>query len=199
VPVAPGCLSGEQEAAEAGLHGQSDLRDRGERASAAAITKRGGGMFEIREDDMTGEATRALLALHLAGMHASSPPGSVFALDLSGLQLPGITVWTAWRDERVACVGALKTLSATHGEVKSMRVHPDFAGQGAGAAMLDHIIGSACDRGLTRLSLETGRGPAFEAAVRLYARRGFLPGDAFADYPQTAFNQFFHLDVGTGR
>jgi len=54
-------------------------------------------MFDIREDDLSGTATRQLLALHLAGMHASSPPGHVFALDLSGLQAPDITVWTAWR------------------------------------------------------------------------------------------------------
>ncbi|AZU05053.1 acetyltransferase, GNAT family [Glycocaulis alkaliphilus] len=152
-------------------------------------------MYDIREDDLSGADTRALLALHLAGMHARSPPGTVFALDLSGLQRPQITVWTAWRQSKIACVGALKALNTTHGEIKSMRVHPDFAGQGAGAAILDHIIGTARDRGLTRLSLETGRGPAFEAAVRLYARRGFLPGDAFADYPQTAFNQFFHVEL----
>lgn len=150
-------------------------------------------MFEIVEDDLTGEDTRALLALHLAGMHASSPPGTVFALDLSGLQSPEITVWTAWRERKIACVGALKMLSSRHGEIKSMRVHPDFAGKGAGSAILDHIIAVAHARGMARLSLETGTGPAFDAAVRLYTRRGFLPGGAFAGYPQTAFNQFFHL------
>ena len=34
----------------------------------------------IREDDLSGEKVRALLAFHLAGMHASSPPGHVFPL-----------------------------------------------------------------------------------------------------------------------
>lgn len=68
-------------------------------------------MFEVREDDLTGERTRSLLMLHLAGMHAASPPGSVFALDLSGLTAQGVTVWTAWRGERVAGVGALRMLS----------------------------------------------------------------------------------------
>ena len=53
-------------------------------------------MVEVREDDLSGEKTRNLLALHLAGMHASSPPGNVFALDLSGLLVPEVTVWTAW-------------------------------------------------------------------------------------------------------
>ena len=53
-------------------------------------------MFVIRQDDLSGEQTRQLLALHLAGVHADSPPGSVFALDLSGLRQAGVTVWTAW-------------------------------------------------------------------------------------------------------
>ena len=39
----------------------------------------------IREDDLSGEATRSLVRLHLEGMRAHSPPGSVFALDHSGL------------------------------------------------------------------------------------------------------------------
>ena len=44
--------------------------------------------IEIHQDDLSGEQTKALLGLHLAGMHANSPPGHVFALDLSGLKAP---------------------------------------------------------------------------------------------------------------
>jgi putative acetyltransferase len=55
-----------------------------------------GSRLEIREDDLSGEAARGLLQLHLRGMRASSPPGTVFALDLAGLRAPGVTVWTAW-------------------------------------------------------------------------------------------------------
>ena len=75
-------------------------------------------MFEVREDDLTGKQVRALLELHLADMHASSPPGSVFALDLSGLQVPEVTVWTAWRDGRVAAIGAMKIFEDGLAEVK---------------------------------------------------------------------------------
>jgi putative acetyltransferase len=151
------------------------------------------GTFTIRVDDLSGEATRALLALHLAGMHANSPPGSVFALDLSGLTVPEVTVWTVWRQTALAGVGALKTLGDGTGELKSMRTHPDHLRRGVAAALLDHIIGEARARGLQRLSLETGSGPAFDPALALYRKRGFVPGEPFADYERSPFNQFFHL------
>lgn len=107
-------------------------------------------MFEVAQDDLSDGQTRALLALHLAGMHASSPPGSVFALDLSGLRAPGVTVWTARRGGRVASVGALRMATDGWAEVKSMRTHPDFLRQGAGAAILDTIIAAAAARGARR-------------------------------------------------
>jgi putative acetyltransferase len=50
-------------------------------------------------------------------------------------------------------------------------------------------------RGLTRLSLETGSGPAFDPALTLYRRRGFVDGEAFGGYVRSDFNQFLHLTV----
>lgn len=152
-------------------------------------------MLLIHEDNLSGEATRALLALHLSGMHASSPPGHVFALDLSGLQAPNVTVWTAWDDGSVAGIGALKLLGDGTGEVKSMRTHPDHLRKGVASAILEHIITEARARGLRRLSLETGSGPAFEPALALYRKRGFIDGEAFADYVRSDFNQFLHLEL----
>lgn len=150
-------------------------------------------MFSIHVDDLASEPTRRLLALHLAGMHASSPPGHVFALDLSGLTAPGVTVWSVREGDDVVGIGALKQLGDGSAEVKSMRTHPDHLRRGIAALLLDHIVGVAKARGLSRLSLETGRGPAFEPALALYRKRGFVNGEAFADYRPSAFNQFLHL------
>ena len=152
-------------------------------------------MFTIREDELDGEATRALLALHLAGMRDSSPPGQSFALDLSGLQSPDVTVWSAWDDDRIAGIGALKLLGDGEGEIKSMRTHPDHLRRGVGAALLEHIIAEARRRGVQRLSLETGRGDPFEPALALYRRRGFTNGAPFGEYAPSAFNQFLHLQL----
>jgi putative acetyltransferase len=104
-------------------------------------------------------------------------------------------VWTAWRGDLIASVGALRVLDDHTGEVKSMRTHPDFLRMGAAAAILDQIMTTARGRHLRRLSLETGSGPAFEPALTLYRRRGFKNGDAFSDYQHSAFNQFLHLDL----
>lgn len=155
--------------------------------------------WQIRIDDLTGEATRDLLRLHLAGMHANSPPDHVNALDLSGLTAPGVTLWSAWAGTRIAGIGALKRHDSGRdggtGELKSMRTHPDYLRQGIGLALLRHIICVARAEGLTRLSLETGSGPAFEPALALYRHHGFVNGDAFGGYQPSAFNQFLHLPL----
>ena len=152
--------------------------------------------MQIRVDDLSGLEVQDLLRFHVARMLADSPPGHSFALDLSALRAPGITVWTAWEGEVLLGVGALKALDDGTGEVKSMRTHPDHLGKGVGQAMLEHIVEAARAKGMRRLSLETGDGPAFEAALALYRKRGFVQGEAFGDYRPSAFNQFFHLDLG---
>ena len=91
--------------------------------------------MDIRPDDLSSEASRALVRLHLLGMHANSPPEHVFALDLSGLLAPGVTLWTAWDGETILGMCApLRELDARSGEVKSMRTHPDHLRRGTAKA-----------------------------------------------------------------
>lgn len=151
--------------------------------------------MDIRVDDLSSTATRSLLHLHLAGMHSNSPPGHVFALDLSGLKSAGVTVWSVWNGDDICGIGALKQLDANSGEIKSMRTHPDYLRRGVAAALLERIIEEAQARSFHRLSLETGSGPSFEPALALYRRRGFVNGEAFSDYRKSDFNQFLHLKL----
>lgn len=152
-------------------------------------------MLEIREDDLTSDAVRALLSLHLADARSKTPARYSFALDLSGLRAPEITVWTAWAGPALAGIGALKALSDGSGEVKSMRTDPQHLRRGVASALLEHIIGEARRRGLTRLSLETGTVAAYAPALALYRKRGFVDGGPFADYQPSAYNQFLHLEL----
>lgn len=151
--------------------------------------------MEITIADLSDPDVQALIAFHQRAMLEGSPPGLSFALDLSGLQNPAVTVWAARVDGRVAAIGALKQLDEMSGEIKSMRTDPEFLRQGLAAALLETIIDHARSLGLTTLSLETGTGPAFDPALALYRRRGFENGPAFADYVLTDFNQCLHLQL----
>ena len=153
----------------------------------------------IRPGDFDDDRVKALLTRHLQGMHANTPPGHVFALDWSGLQRPEISFYALWEGEELLGVGALKALESRAGEIKSMRTADAHLRRGVGTTILEHIIAEARRRGYTRLSLETGSGPAFEPAVTLYRKYGFTEGGAFDGYEKSPFNQFFHLDlVSTG-
>ena len=152
-------------------------------------------MMKIIEDNLTHPATRQLLAIHMQGMQANSPSESVYALDLSGLQKEDVTVWTLWNDEAVLGCGALHELTPQQAEIKSMRTHPGHLRKGVAAQLLEHMLSVAKMRGYKRLSLETGSGEAFDAALALYRKYGFKDGPAFSNYEASAFNQFLHLDL----
>ncbi len=149
--------------------------------------------MNVQPADLADRQVIALIAYHQQDMLAASPPGTSFALDLSGLIDPAVTVLAAWEGERLAAVGALKRLGAGHAEVKSMRTHPDFTRRGIARELLEALIALARAEGIERLSLETGSGAAFEPALALYRQRGFVNGPAFGDYENTDFNQCLHL------
>jgi putative acetyltransferase len=136
----------------------------------------------IRVDDLTGPEIAALLREHLAEMRRISPPESVHALDLDGLRRPEVTFWSAWEGRDLLGCGALKSLDAGHGEIKSMRTTAAHQRKGVAARLLQHIIEEAQRRGYRRLSLETGSQPEFTPARRLYERFGFDYCGPFADY-----------------
>src|ERR1041385_6210110 len=124
----------------------------------------------------------ALLEYHLRTARAQTAPGSAHALDLSGLKSPAVWFGSAWDGETLVGVGALKRLSADHGEIKSMRTAEDRRRTGVGEAMLQHIVDAAREMGMTRLSLETGSWDYFHPARELYRKHGFVECPPFGDY-----------------
>jgi len=151
--------------------------------------------MRIVRDDLTHPDVLALLDLHVRTAHENSPPGAAFALDLSGLRDPAVTLWSAWEGKTLLGLGGLKALEPEHGEVKSMRTAPGQLRQGVAAALLAHLIGEARARGWTRLSLETGTNEAFAPARALYERAGFGPSAAFGGYALTEFNRCYALEL----
>lgn len=153
--------------------------------------------MHIEIDDLSRPQVQALLQEHLDNMHELSPPEHVFALDLARLRVPEITFWTVWQDDELLGCGALKELSPTHGEVKSMRTPAAARRRGAGRAILLHIIDVARQRGYTTLSLETGSDPAFAPAHNLYRSHGFTLSGPFGSYRADPHSTFMELRLIT--
>lgn len=144
--------------------------------------------LQIVEDDLSGDAVRDLLQLHHAELQEWSPPGTVHALPLKQLRASDVAFYTAWQAGVLAGFGALKQLDAHHGEIKSMRAAPGFRGKGIGRAILLHLIEIAQKRGLSRLSLETGRTIPYDPARKFYRANGFAECPPFAEYQDDGFS-----------
>lgn len=149
----------------------------------------------IHQGELEEPDVQALLALHVAAMHAHSPPEACHVLPGSALAHPAITFFTARDDGRLLGIGALKDLGGGEGEVKSMRTAPSALGQGVGRTILAAITDEARSRGYLRLLLETGRSEDFAAANLLYDRAGFTECGSFGGYPASDFTRFLCLDL----
>ena len=152
-------------------------------------------MMRIIQGDFCDPRVVDLLQIHLTSARAETAPGSAHALDLTELQSPDISFWTIWDDGTLLGIGALKRLSADHGEVKSMYTAQSMRGRGAGSAMLRHIIATARVSGMSRLSLETGSWEYFRPAHALYRSHGFVECPPFADYVLDPNSVFMSLDL----
>ena len=152
-------------------------------------------MMRIVQGDFSDPRVLELLHIHLTSSRAETAPGSAHALDPSSLQSPDISFWTIWDDEVLLGFGALKRLSADHGEVKSMHTAQAMRGRGVAGAMLNHIIRAARASGMSRLSLETGSWDYFRPARALYRSHGFVECPPFADYVLDPNSVFMSLDL----
>ena len=151
--------------------------------------------MRIEVDDVSSPQVLALLAEHLRSMHELSPQEYVFAFDAKKLRAPGVTFWTAWKDEVLLGCVALKELSLTEGELKSMRTPERLRGKGVGRTLLNHVLQVARERGYQQLFLETGSHPAFLPAQTLYRSVGFRECGPFGDYKENAFSVFMFLSL----
>jgi len=151
--------------------------------------------MEILVTDPRDPGVSRLLEDHLADMYATSPAESVHALDPEALRDPRITFFAAFDDGVVLATGAIKALSDTEAELKSMRTTESARGRGVGQRMLAHLISEARVRGYRVVRLETGTQDYFAPARRLYARSGFVEGPPFAAYVLDPNSVFLHLEL----
>ncbi|WP_210505991.1 GNAT family N-acetyltransferase [Naasia sp. SYSU D00057] len=150
--------------------------------------------LRIERDDVRRDDIVALLTEHMADMRAESPPESVHALDVEALAQPGIAFLTARTpDGDLLGCGALKELSPSAGELKSMRTAAAARGRGVGGAVLASLTEEGRRRGYSALYLETGSQEFFAPARRLYERAGFRETDPFGDYTLDPYSVYMVL------
>ncbi|MFK7853772.1 MAG: GNAT family N-acetyltransferase [Granulosicoccus sp.] len=149
--------------------------------------------MDIKIDDLQGSQIKALLQEHLEHMQATSPPESTHALDLPALRAPDVTFWCAWDNDSLLGCGALKELSSTSGEIKSMRTAANQLRRGVASSILQQIIDEAKQRAYKHLSLETGSMEEFASAHKLYLKFGFVECEPFADYIEDPNSIFLTL------
>ena len=125
-----------------------------------------------------------------------SPLEFQFKMTVEQMAGADTTVFVARDDSgRAVGIGALKVAGSGQAEVKRMYTRPEVRGQRVGSALLEAVTQLARDRGVKTLLLETGEGPGFEGAWRLYERSGFTQRGAFFDYPDSAYSRFYEKSL----
>lgn len=147
--------------------------------------------------DLDDPRVRALLEYHAATARAQTARGSAHALDVEALRWPDIAVWAAWEGNTLLGVGALRRLTADHGEIKSMHVAEASRGRGVGSAIVVRLLAEARAAGMARVSLETGAWAYFDAARALYRRHGFAECPPFGEYVEDPNSVFMTLPLAT--
>jgi putative acetyltransferase len=151
--------------------------------------------MRIIQGDFSDQCVIDLLRVHTTRARAETGRESAHALDLARLQSPDISFWTIWDEQTLLGFGALKRLSADHGEVKSMHIIEGARRRRGGSAILRHIMATARACGMTCLSLETGSWEYFRPAREFYKRHGFSECAPFADYVPDRNSVFMTLDL----
>ncbi|GFF83545.1 hypothetical protein IFM53868_03844 [Aspergillus udagawae] len=147
----------------------------------------------IKSDALDCPEVQHLLHHHFTELRSQAETS--FALDLTAFQNPSITLYTAWEGDSLLGCGALKELSPTHGEIKSMRTVQGHLRKGVAKAILKHIIAEARERKYRSLSLETGTDGRFDGARQLYLGMGFEVCGPFGGYSSSDDNMFLTLKL----
>ncbi|MEN5249639.1 GNAT family N-acetyltransferase [Brucella pseudintermedia] len=135
---------------------------------------------------------RALVEGLNAHLLPLSPLEFQFKMTVEQMAEPDTTVFVARNEDgRAVGCGALKMHEDGVGEVKRMFTLPEVRGKRVGSMLVDAIVDLARARGITRLVLETGTGPGFAGAWRLYENSGFTRCGVVLDYPESEYSAFF--------
>jgi predicted GNAT family acetyltransferase len=136
----------------------------------------------VMQDDILRPEVTSLINIHFAASNKTNIKISRL-LDLSALQQSNITIFTARNasNDLMGCT-ALKQISPTCGEIKSMRTAAGHQRKGVAGALIKHILEVAKVRGYTVVRLETGVSEVYAPARALYKKFGFTASGPFEGY-----------------
>jgi putative acetyltransferase len=152
----------------------------------------------VRVETPLQDDVRELVALLNDHLLPLSPIEFQFKMTVEQMAGADTTVFIARdADGRAVGCGALKVADNRLAEVKRMYTRPEVRGQRVGSLLLEAITELAQRKGVKTLMLETGEGPGFEGAFRLYERSGFTQRGAFFDYPDSEWSRFYEKHLTT--
>ncbi len=143
-------------------------------------------MIVERGDPRDPQATALLKQSHALMQDLFEPEENYF-LDIEELCADNIRFFVARDGNDIVGTAAL-ALKDGYAEVKSMFVDPARRGAGIADALMHALDAGATAEGITTLKLETAHKLA--AAVKLYARHGYLECALFGDYSPNATSLF---------
>lgn len=154
-------------------------------------------VVEFTTEEVSNVEVGSIIRTHLDFCFGSTPAEGVFALSATRLADPAVTVFGVRTDGELRGICALATLDATHAELKSMHVLAQSRGEGLARQLVAHVLSTATQRGITRVSLETGSSEAFGPARALYERLGFTYTTPFGSYQDVPTSVFMTLSLPT--
>ncbi len=112
------------------------------------------------------------VALEAAGAYAGSGPWDSDLVNIESVYLKNNGAFlVGLLDDQIIAMGALRKISDEKGEIKRMRVLPQFQRQGFGRAILDALEKEAVKRGYNILCLDTTILQV--AAQKMYLKNGY--------------------------
>ena len=147
------------------------------------------------ENNFDNPDVNELLIKHFNELKSVSPDDSCHVLNIEGLKDPSIKFWSFWQNNDLIGCGALKFLTTTHGEFKSIRVEDKYRGKNLGKKIISYLINQAKTEGIKKLSIETGAGDFFEPARKLFKTFNFKTCEPFANYKNDPNSCYFDLEI----
>ena len=147
------------------------------------------------ENNFDNLEVNELLINHFNELRSVSPEGSTHVLDIDGLKNQSIKFWSLWEDTELVGCGALKFLSKTHGEFKSIRVADNFKKKGYGKRIIVDLLSKSKVLGIQEISVETGAGEFFLPARKLFKSCGFEECEPFAHYSLDPNSRYYNLKI----